>query len=86
MHPGAMRIIKLHKRWADRHMVLRQAFTLALLAGFQFFLDNIGVQTLDRAGIEVLLATMVVMAAIWQAAGLAIARLHMILKDIELER
>jgi hypothetical protein len=86
MSPDELRIIKLHKRWADRLTVLWLVFSLVLLTGFHFVLDQIGTEAPERAGIMVLLAVIVLIAAIWQAVGLGVARVHLIIKGINLER
>jgi hypothetical protein len=40
----------------------------------------------ERTAALVLLAVMVLIAAVWQATGLGIARVHMVLSSIDLER
>lgn len=85
MTPQMMRILKLHKRWADRYTLLWQLFVLTLLTGLEFILSYMGIELAERAALVTFLTTMVVVAAIWQAAGLAVARVHMILRDIDLE-
>jgi hypothetical protein len=86
MNPEKMRIIKLHKRWSDGLTLLWFGFALVLLTGFHLVLDYIGTEAQERTGIMVLLAVIVLIAAIWQAVGLGIARIHMIIKGIDLER
>jgi hypothetical protein len=78
-------IIKLHKRWADRYTLLWLGFGLLLVTGFQFVLDRAGVEAADRTGVVLLLALLVLLAAIWQAVGLGIARVHMIVRGFDLE-
>ena len=79
------RTLKLHKRWADRYTLLWRLFVLALLAGLEFILSYMGIEPAERTALVASLATMVVIAAIRQAAGLAIARVHMILRAIDFE-
>jgi RsiW-degrading membrane proteinase PrsW (M82 family) len=86
MSPEELRIIKLHKRWADGLTVLWLTFALLLLTGFHFALEYIGIDAPERSGIMVLLAVMVLITAIWQAVGLAVARMHLIIKGINIER
>jgi hypothetical protein len=86
MDADRIRILKLHKGWADKSMVLWQVFILLLFGGIYFFLDQLGVGAADRAAALVLLAVMVLVATIWQAVGLGIARVHMVLRGIDLER
>jgi hypothetical protein len=86
MNTEQSRIIKLHKRWADRYTLTWLGFALLLLTGFQFVLDRAGIEAAERAAVMLLLALVVLLAAIWQAVGLGIARVHMIVKGIDLER
>jgi hypothetical protein len=86
MNPEQVRIIKLHKRWADRYSLMWLGFALLLLSGFQFVLDRAGIEAAERTGVMLLLGLIVLLAAIWQAVGLGIARVHMILRGIDLER
>ena len=61
-------------------------FAVLLLTGFQFVLDRAGIEAADRTMVMLLLALIVLVAAIWQAIGLGIARVHMIVRGINLER
>ena len=81
-----VRIIKLHKRWADRYTLMWLGFALLLLTGFQFVLDRAGIEAAERTAVMLLLALLVLLAAIWQAVGLGNARVHMIVRGINLER
>jgi hypothetical protein len=86
MNPERVRIIKLHTRWADRYTPLWFGFALLLVTGFQFVLDRAGIEAAERTGVVMLLVLLVLLAAIWQAVGLGIARLHMIARGIDLEQ
>lgn len=79
------RILRLHKRWADCWTLLWQGFVLLLFGGIYFLLDEAGAAPADRAAPLVLLAVMVLVAAIWQAAGLAVARIHMLIERVDLD-
>jgi hypothetical protein len=81
-----VRIIKLHKGWADRYSLMWLGFALLLVTGFQFVLERAGIEAAERTGVMLLLGLIVLLAAIWQAVGLGIARIHMIMKGIDLER
>ena len=83
MNPELVRIIKLRKRWADRYTLLWFGFALLPVTGFQFVLDRAGIEAAERTGVVMLLVLLVLLAAIWQAVGLGIARLHMITRAIE---
>jgi hypothetical protein len=86
MDPERIRIIKLHKRWADGYTLFWQIFVVLLFGGFYFILEQFGVGASERTAAFVLLAVMVLIAAIWQSTGLGIARVHMLLRGIDLER
>ena len=86
MKSDRLRIVKLHKRWADGYTLLWQIFVFLLFGGIYFFLEQVGVRPEERTAAFVLLAVMVLIAAIWQATGLGIARVHMVLSNIDLER
>ena len=85
MSPDRIRIIKLHKHWADGYTLLWQLFILLLFGGIYFVLAQAGAGAQERTAAFVLLAAMVLVAAIWQATGLGIARVHMVLSGIDLE-
>jgi hypothetical protein len=80
-----VRIIKLPKRWADRYSLIWLGFALLLFAGFRFVLERAGIEAADRTGAMLLLGLILFLAAIWQAVGPGIARMHMITKGINLE-
>jgi len=85
MNPERVRIFKLHKGWADRYAMIWVAFGLLLMTGIQFALDRAGIDAADRTGVLLLIALIVILVALWQAVGLGIARVHMIMKGIDLE-
>ncbi|WP_050421050.1 hypothetical protein [Bradyrhizobium tropiciagri] len=86
MTPDTVRIIKLHKRWADGYTVIWLIFALLLLSGIKFALESGGVAAPEQSTILLLLAVLILIVAIWQAVGMGIARIHMIIRDIDLER
>lgn len=86
MNPERLRILKLHKQWADRYLLIWLVFALALLCGFEFLLEWTGIGAAERAGVVALLGSLVLLSAIWQAVGLAVARVHMIIAGIDIER
>ena len=61
-------------------------FAVILFTGFQFAMDRAGIETAERTAVGLLLGLIVLLAAIWQAVGLGIARVHMIVQGIDLER
>ena len=86
MNPDRIRIIKLHKRWADGWTLLWQIFTLLLFGGIYIGLEQFGVGAAERSSAFILLGVMVLVAAIWQSTGLGVARVHMLFSGIDLEQ
>jgi hypothetical protein len=81
-----LRILRLHKTWADKYTMLWQLFILLLFGGIYFLFEQSGIDAMERAAAFVLLAAMVLAAAIWQAVGLGVARIHMLLNGVDLEQ
>jgi len=81
-----VRIMKLHKRRADRFTLLWLGFALLLLTGFQVVLDHFAIAAAERTGVMILLALLILIATVWQAVGLGVARAPMLMKGINLER
>jgi len=86
MNPERIRIIKLHKRWADGYTLLWLVFVVLLFGGIYFVLEQFRAGAADRTAALVLLTVIVLIAAVWQSTGLAVARVHMLLRGIDLER
>jgi len=80
MNSEMIRIIRLHKRWADGYTLLWQGFVVLLFGGIYFALEQFGAGAAERTAALVLLAAMVLVAAIWQSTGLGIARLRMLIR------
>jgi hypothetical protein len=83
--PRRVQIIKLHKRWADGLTLIWLLIIIPLFAASYLLFSQTDFPTDERNGAFILLGVIIVVAAIWQAAGLAIARLHMIFDRINLE-
>ena len=80
-----IRVIRLHKKWADSYTLLSQIVIMALFVAVYFLSEQTETGAAERTGAFVLLATIVLAAVIWQALGLAIARLHMLRDGVDLE-
>jgi len=52
VNPERLHILKLHKQWADRYLLIWRVFALALLSGFGFVLESAGIGVAKRAGAE----------------------------------
>jgi hypothetical protein len=86
MDAERIRIIRLHKWWwADGYTLLWQLFILLFSGGIYFGLEQFGIGAAERTAILVLLVALILAATIWQATGLGIARVHMLLNGLELD-
>lgn len=83
--PHDIRVVRLHKRWADGYTLLTQIVILLLFTGIYLLFEQSGLGAAERAGAFALLGTMILAAVIWQAAGLGIARIHLLLDGVDLE-
>ncbi|MBZ9669864.1 hypothetical protein [Mesorhizobium sp. ES1-3] len=79
-------IIRLHEKWADFYTIVAQVLILSLFAGVCFLAEQTGVDAAERSGAFVLLGPIILGTVIWQAAGFGLARIHMIINGIDLER
>jgi hypothetical protein len=84
--PEHFRMIRLHKAWADRYTILWQIIVLILFGGFYAILGQFQATASDRTDILILLAVVVLTTVVWQAVGLGVARIHMLLAGIDLEK
>jgi hypothetical protein len=84
--PEHFRMIRLHKTWADRYTILWQIIILPLFGGVYAFLAEVPAAAADRTDILILLAVMVLSTVVWQAVGLGVARVHMLIAGIDLEK
>jgi DMSO reductase anchor subunit len=82
--PERLRMIRLHKAWADRYTLLWFIIVVIVFGFIYAFLREIRAEASDRTDILILLAVMVLTAAIWQAIGLGVARIHMLMAGIDL--
>lgn len=73
-------ILVKHKRWADFWSSVAIVVTIALFIVIGLVMDEAGASLEDRIGAGVLLGTIIVVTSVWQAAGLAVARLEIALR------
>ena len=80
------RILRLHKRWADGFTIIWQLLTLVLFGAAYVYFDRSAIAPAERNSALILLGVMILIAALWQATGLAIARIHMLLDGVDVEQ
>jgi hypothetical protein len=78
-------ISRLHKNWADRYMAVWHACMLAVYAAAFLLLVTAGVGPSERTDAYIVLGALLIVGAVWQSAGLTLARIHMLIDDISLE-
>jgi hypothetical protein len=71
---------RLHAQWARRHAIIWVLFSLALFTGAFFLLEDAGVSEASRASLLVILATLLVVNTVWQAAGAVVARIETVVR------
>ncbi|MBN9085971.1 MAG: hypothetical protein J0J01_03595 [Reyranella sp.] len=84
--PEHFRFIRLHKAWADRFALLWMFSIVLLFGGVYAFLEEVHADAAARSELLVFLAVLVLSALTWQAVGLGIARIHMVIAGIDLEK
>lgn len=70
-----IQVIAQHKEWANKYGGLWVVITLATFLATFVLVDEEAVRTPSL----VLLGAILVVGAIWQAAGMAVARVHMLM-------
>ena len=78
-------ILRLHTDWADRYMAVWHACMLVAYVAVFFLLAAAGADPSERTDAYVGLAALLIVGAVWQAAGVTLARIHMLLDGISLE-
>jgi predicted metal-binding membrane protein len=71
--------------WADRYMAVWHACMLAVYGGAFLLLKAVGAAPLERTDAYIILGALLIVGAVWQAAGLTLARVHMLLDGVNLE-
>jgi len=83
---SSARIIRIHKKWADGLTIIWQILVVMVFGGIFVLLEYSQLDVQNRNSALILLAVVTIVTAIWQAAGLAVARVHMLIEGIDLDR
>jgi hypothetical protein len=73
-------IVVRHKKWADFWNSVAIVVAIGLFIATDVVMDQGGASAADRIGAGVLLGTIITVTSVWQAAGLAVARLEIALR------
>ncbi len=68
--------LRVHKRWADGLGLIWVIITIGVFTGAHILLEQTAAEPLDRMSVYILLSTVVIVICVWQAVGLALARLE----------
>lgn len=71
---------------AEPEHLLWQVIIVVLFGGIYVFLGEVHASASDRTDVLILLSVMVLSAVVWQAVGLGVARVHMLIAGIDLDR
>lgn len=75
--------VRTHKRWADGPGLIWTTITIGVFIGAHILMEQTATEPLERVSAYILLSTVVIVICVcviviyvWQAAGLALARLE----------
>lgn len=71
-----LEILKSHKAWCDRYAVFSVVVVILIFGGMTALLEFMSIPAPDRVWVYVFLATIVLTIVLWNAVGLAVARIH----------
>ena len=77
----SIEILKTHKRWADVSSLVSIALVVGMVAITAMLADAANPDMATRIGMFVTMTAIVIVVSIWQAAGLAVPRIHKIILD-----
>jgi Kef-type K+ transport system membrane component KefB len=72
----SIEIPKTHKRWTDVYSLVSIALVVGLVAITAMLADAANSDMATRIGMFVTMTAIVIVVSIWQAAGLAVVRIH----------
>jgi uncharacterized membrane protein (DUF485 family) len=77
----SIEVLNTHKRWADVYSLISIVLVVGLVSVTAFLADAANTDMATRAGMFVTIVAVVIVVSIWQAAGLAVARIHRIILE-----
>ena len=82
-------VLAAHKKWADAWSLVSFALVMAVFGMVYFLFERTNEPAANRIQAFILLATVVIVIVLWQAAGAVVARLELLLEgrsDLEIRR
>jgi predicted Na+-dependent transporter len=77
----SIEVLNTHKRWADAYSLISIVLVVGLVSATALHADAANTDMATRVGMFVVIAAVVIVVCIWQAAGLAVARVHRIILE-----
>jgi len=77
----SIEVLKTHKRWADAYSLISIVLVVGLVSVTALLADAANADMATRVGMFVTIVAVVIVVSIWQAAGLAVARIHRIILE-----
>ena len=77
LSPEEQRILREHWEWAGRYAIFWVVFTIFIFGGAHLLFDYLGTDDRARVLAFIFLATLVLVNAVWRAAGALAARLEL---------
>jgi Kef-type K+ transport system membrane component KefB len=77
----SIEVLKTHKRWADAYSLISIVLVVGLVSVTALLADAANADMATRVGMFITIVAVVIVVSIWQAAGLAVARVHRIILE-----
>jgi Kef-type K+ transport system membrane component KefB len=77
----SIEVLKAHKRWADVYSLISIVLVVGLMSITALLADAANTDTATRVGMFITIVAVVIVVSIWQAAGLAVTRVHRIILE-----
>jgi hypothetical protein len=74
-------ILRKHKEWANGYSVIWLIIAFGVLGGNYWLLTMAATSDMDRICMMVVVATLLLIIAIWQAAGMSLARIERMVRN-----
>jgi hypothetical protein len=79
VNPRSIEVLNTHKRWADVYAPISIVLVVGLVSVTAWLAEAANTDMATRVGMFVAIAAVVIVMCIWQAAGLAVARVDRII-------
>jgi len=74
-------VLKIHKMWADRWSIISIVLVVSLIVAAAALGEMAEADAATRMGMAIVMATVIIVVCIWQAAAVVTARIHELILD-----